>query len=497
MKWMQEFTNLLQIKDKSSYRKDFNTHINLLVLNRSRLISMTVLILAPFFLIFDILLIHSNADRSYLIHLLVIHISSLVISVIYLFLYKKIIKIDSLILYVPRSFVLFYVFIGTISSLNSQRLSGNIYAYVIHTFIASALLIQKPIYMLIIYITNHILFVGGMFLISNNYYELLTINMNALILLGISFLFSIYNYSLQLKDYTNHIQLKESQENFRRLFEINPFSVLITRFADGKIIEMSEKAKKLLEVKPEETECMNITSFYVNEDSRAHFTQELLQKGRIQSHVDEYRINGRVVWAYTNHEIIEYKGERCILSGIVDITDIRRVEEELSKYASIDMMTGLLNRRMGIQTIGELMDSTKDTCTDFALCFADLNDLKYVNDTFGHNEGDNYIKSFCNIVSSRLSKKDYFFRMGGDEFIILFVGNTAEEGEAIWKQILEGFALKNQSNTNYQIVASHGISYFSKGMNLTLESLIEQADGKMYQEKSKYKQLVNKTNKNN
>lgn len=492
MKWIQEFINLLHIKDKSSYRKDFNTHINLLVLKRSRLISMAVLILAPFFLIFDILLAHSHADRSYLIHLIGIHVSSLLVSVIYLCLYKKIIKIDSLILYIPRSFVLFYVFLGTVSSLNSQRLSGNIYAYIIHTFIASALLIQKPVYMLIIYITNHILFVGGMLLISNNYYELLTINMNALILLSISFLFSIYNYGLQLKDYANHIQLKESQENFRRLFEINPFSVLITRFEDGKIIEMSEKAKKLLEVKPEETECMNITSFYANEDSRSHFTQELLQKGRIQSHVDEYRIHGRIVWAYTNHEIIEYKGKRCILSGIVDITDIRRVEEELSKYASIDMMTGLLNRRMGIQTIGALMDSTKDTCTDFTLCFADLNDLKYVNDTFGHNEGDNYIKSFCKIVNSKLSKKDYFFRMGGDEFIILFVGNTVEEAEAIWKQILEGFARKNQSNANYQIVVSHGLSYFSKGMNLTLEHLIEQADGKMYQEKSKYKQLVNK-----
>lgn len=488
MKWMQEFINFLQIKDKNSYQKDFNTHINLLVLNRSRLISIMVLILTPFFLIFDILLIYSDADHSYLIHLFGIHVSSLVISVIYLSLYKKIIKIDSLILYVPRSFVLFYVFLGTISSLNSQRLSGNIYAYVIHTFIASALLIQKPLYMLIIYITNHILFVGGMLLISNNYYEVLTINMNALILLVISFLFSIYNYVLQLKDYTNHIQLKESREHFRRLFEFNPFSVLITRFEDGKIIEISEKAKKLLEIKPEEIQCMNITSFYANEDRRSHFTQELLQKERIQNHVEEYRINGRIVWAYTNHEIIEYKGDRCILSGIVDITDIRRVEEELSKYASIDMMTGLLNRRMGIQTIGELMDFTKDICTDFALCFADLNDLKYVNDTFGHNEGDNYIKSFCEVVNSKLSEKDYFFRMGGDEFIILFVGNTIEEGEAVWKQILEGFALKNQSNANYQIAVSHGISHFTKGMNLTLEALIEQADGKMYQEKSQYKQ---------
>jgi diguanylate cyclase (GGDEF)-like protein len=194
------------------------------------------------------------------------------------------------------------------------------------------------------------------------------------------------------------------------------------------------------------------------------------------------------MWVTANYELIDYHGEKCILTGIMDITEIRKAEEEMSHYASIDSLTGILNRRTGFLKLEELIEISKAGFLEFVLCFLDINNLKYVNDSFGHSEGDRYILTLCNIIKEKLGDEDIFFRMGGDEFIIIFKDKNEVQAELIWDRIKNEFDRRNeQDEFTYNIMASHGLFYYCSGMDINPDQIIDKADKFMYEEKQRFK----------
>jgi PleD family two-component response regulator len=98
--------------------------------------------------------------------------------------------------------------------------------------------------------------------------------------------------------------------------------------------------------------------------------------------------HGDSKWVMINYELLEYQSESCILAGITDITDLKAVEHELSLHASMDILTGNLNRRSGMKKLQLELLRAKNNDTSFLLCFIDINSLKLVNDQYGHREGD-------------------------------------------------------------------------------------------------------------
>lgn len=486
MKWIKEITDLFKFELSNRTNENFTNYYNLLVMKRIRLISIGVFILTPFFLYYDNLLIIKGAKFDFTLFLIIGHAFCLLVSGLYLLFYNKLIKKNILMHLVPKIYTFLYVLIGALSSINSQRLTGNINSYIVMMLIAAALLTQRTIYMFLIYGINHLIFIIGMGIMIQDPYILITKHMNSMAMLGISFLFSVYNYRFLFKDYMNHIKLKQSEENFRWLFDMSPFPVFITHLSDGRILELSEKAKEFIGLH-NVTEDINIKNFYMETESRERLKKELIQKGSVRNRIDKFVMNGELVWIYANHELIEYGEEQCIVSGIVDITELHKVEEELAKYASIDMLTGIYNRRMGIDKINELINCSKNDGREFILCFIDINDLKLVNDVYGHNEGDNYIKLVCELIKLELDEDDYFFRMGGDEFIIIFLDKESSEVEGIWAKIVKHF---NELNANeYKITASHGLFHYKPGMEVTMNEIIEYADKMMYKEKQLYKEV--------
>lgn len=140
------------------------------------------------------------------------------------------------------------------------------------------------------------------------------------------------------------------------------------------------------------------------------------------------------------------------------------------------------------------MEEAKDSTIEFVLCFLDINNLKKVNDTYGHTEGDRYIITLCEMVQSKIQEEDIFFRLGGDEFIIIFRDKNKIQAENIWNEIKEQLIAKNEQEKNpYQIMASHGLVYYSSDLEIDLEEIIEKADKLMYKEKRKTKKDSMKT----
>ncbi|MDF2802722.1 MAG: diguanylate cyclase/phosphodiesterase with sensor [Anaerocolumna sp.] len=485
--------NTLSKKHHIKSEVEFEKYNNLLVLGRIRIISLATIFMGIIFYSFDYITAKNGVDKMYITTIVILHTVCILFSLIYLFVHSKITKnnnYNKLISLVPVIYTFLYVLMGVLSSINSQRHTGNIYSFVCLSIVAAVGFTLKPCFMLIIYGVNYIIFIKGIESASQSFDLLMVKQLNATTMTGIAILFSYFFYKLRLNDYITNMKLIESEENFRKLFYVNPFPVFITRIKDGKIIKASEQALKIMGITEEDLDKFDYFGMQIKEDSRIALIEEVGKKQSIYNRIVEYEINGKSMWVTANYELINYSGEECIITGFMDITEIRKVEEELSEYAFIDVLTGVLNRRMGIRKVEELTQKAKNLGLEFILCFFDMNDLKSVNDTYGHGQGDNYIRAFCSTVIEEISLEDIFFRMGGDEFIIVFTQSTLVEAEDIWERIISRFyQISREMNISIKRAASHGFYHYKAGIDITLEEMIEKADKHMYEEKQIHKNI--------
>ncbi len=161
-----------------------------------------------------------------------------------------------------------------------------------------------------------------------------------------------------------------------------------------------------------------------------------------------------------------------------------KAEEELLILAITDQLTGLHNRR-GFLSLAEqqlrLSDRTKDR---MVLFLADMDGLKWINDTLGHKEGDNAIIEVAMVLKETFRSSDIIARMGGDEFAVLAI-DTTEVNSEIFTGRLQSLidAHNNQENRNYKLSISVGCSFYDPENPCSIDELMVQADQLMYEEK--------------
>lgn len=164
---------------------------------------------------------------------------------------------------------------------------------------------------------------------------------------------------------------------------------------------------------------------------------------------------------------------------------LKKVEE----YATYDGMTGLLNRRVGLLFLEEDIKNTDRKGTPFTIGYIDINDLKIVNDTYGHEEGDYLILASTRLIKESIRETDILCRLGGDEFFAILHECTIEQAEKIWQKIVKKIENFNSKGLKpYQISLSHGFVQYNPREGKTADQLITEADARMYIEKEKYKQ---------
>ncbi|MFL6559029.1 MAG: GGDEF domain-containing protein, partial [Bacillus sp. (in: firmicutes)] len=195
-------------------------------------------------------------------------------------------------------------------------------------------------------------------------------------------------------------------------------------------------------------------------------------------------------WVMLSLELVDYLEEPCILIGVTDITDLKKNEEELFKHASIDMLTGVLNRRSGMEILNQQL-SGGSVSQEFIICYIDINDLKKTNDRFGHSTGDDLIKTCCDTINRHITHEDILFRLGGDEFIIVFFQKQMNDVRGLMNTMKLGFEEINKKQQKpYAISASYGFYHYKPGTVITLEKILEMADQEMYKEKSVHKSIA-------
>ncbi len=170
---------------------------------------------------------------------------------------------------------------------------------------------------------------------------------------------------------------------------------------------------------------------------------------------------------------------------IAALVALNKNEKERIKYFSeYDVLTGVYNRRAGFERLTQLYK--KSTCKScmISICFIDINGLKEVNDALGHDAGDELIRSVVSGIKENIRKNDFVARLGGDEFLIIFEGLDENKSEDIWKYIVKYYDNVNETeNRKYLISVSHGIESFQINSSQYIDTIVNSADEKMYNEK--------------
>jgi diguanylate cyclase (GGDEF)-like protein len=166
-----------------------------------------------------------------------------------------------------------------------------------------------------------------------------------------------------------------------------------------------------------------------------------------------------------------------------DISEQRRQAQQLASLSITDELTGLHNRRGFMLLAEQHLRLAARNKTRFALMFADLNGLKTINDTLGHDMGDDAIGSAARVLRRTLRQSDILARIGGDEFVALVSVPTALGVRTVEERILAAVLEENELNPDYELSLSLGISIFDPDNPRSLQELIAEADERMYSQK--------------
>ncbi len=157
----------------------------------------------------------------------------------------------------------------------------------------------------------------------------------------------------------------------------------------------------------------------------------------------------------------------------------KQLEEKLEKLAYFDSLSGAYSRGYGLSLLERELKFARRRKTPFLLAYIDVDNLKNINDSFSHEEGDQALKKVVVVLKSSLREIDIICRIGGDEFLVIFPESSTNDVPLIREKL-------NQTlNKPYNIGFGVGISCYNPNHPQFIEELISIADKNMYKEKNK------------
>ncbi|TQV86859.1 GGDEF domain-containing protein [Aliikangiella coralliicola] len=164
--------------------------------------------------------------------------------------------------------------------------------------------------------------------------------------------------------------------------------------------------------------------------------------------------------------------------------EVDRLEVEKKKAATYDSLTGLLNRRAFIQSCNSIFELAKRNKQHCCLIAIDIDFFKKINDTFGHQAGDNVLAEFGNIAKTHAKTCDLAGRLGGEEFAFFLPKTSLQQAKILAEKLLSAAKTAEiiYDNAKIQLTISIGIAT-TNGQSHTLQNLLKNADQALYHAK--------------
>ena len=287
--------------------------------------------------------------------------------------------------------------------------------------------------------------------------------------------------------------LLESERRFRTAFNGAGTGMALVGI-DGRFLRVNDELVRITGYSEEELLETSFIAITHSEDQAAgrSLIRRMLSGGQ-RTFLGEQRYvhkTGTVVWVLVSSSLVVDDADRPLyfITQIQDITERKRAEDLLEHQALHDPMTGLPNRTLLLDRLTHAMARCRRTGRVAAVLFMDLDRLKLVNDSMGHEAGDSLLTAVARRIETILRPQDTAARHGGDEFVIVCEDLESPQhavviAERLGEVLAAPFAL---SAGEAYVTASIGIAV-SRSAGDTPESLLRDADAAMYRAKEKGK----------
>ncbi|MBN2200298.1 MAG: GGDEF domain-containing protein, partial [Candidatus Aminicenantes bacterium] len=295
---------------------------------------------------------------------------------------------------------------------------------------------------------------------------------------------------------------KENGERYRALLEHLPVGIYRTT-PEGRIVEFNRALGEILgAAKPADLLRVNVRNLYVKARDRDEHLRRLEKKPIVFKEFEFKRLDGSKVWVRDHPRAVKDARGRivCYDGIIVDITARKRAEKQLhkaltdleranKKYLSqslTDDLTRLYNRRGFFSFAQQLFRIAKRVRNPLCLVFLDIDNLKVINDTWGHKEGDRALFEFGNILKETFRESDVIGRVGGDEFAVLVLLPTRDQGRLLLERLQDRLeAFNRRRRKKFSLEASMGVVWCDPEQRRSLQNLLMAADRRMYWNKQR------------
>lgn len=196
------------------------------------------------------------------------------------------------------------------------------------------------------------------------------------------------------------------------------------------------------------------------------------------------------VWKFNSVKLTESVEEPIILGHAQDVSEMREMQKQFENQSLTDDLTGLYNRR-GFLMLAERrlrVIRAEGKQAGVFMIFADMDGLKQINDTYGHEQGSLAIKRMSELLAGSLRGSDVIARLGGDEFVVLVVDERDETQEIVARRLEEKIKRYNeQKNHPFDLSLSVGVTPVDLQVQISIEELLRRADERMYEQKRRKK----------
>ncbi len=279
-------------------------------------------------------------------------------------------------------------------------------------------------------------------------------------------------------------QLRESEQNFRRLFD-SMQDVYYRTDALGIVQHVGPGVRRVLGYEPHEIEGRTAESYYPHSADRDAFKVAILDKGEVSDFPGQMvRRDGTVIdISISSHALYDHAGHFAGVEGVYrDVTQRKNLERELQRLATTDMLTGMANRRAFLECAEAVYERSRSNGEPLTLLMLDLDHFKSINDRFGHLEGDRALVEFAQAVKSQLRASDAVGRLGGEEFGVLLPLTALAEGMEVATRIMNSIRalqLTDDAANPYRITSSLGMGAFRQS-DRSLRDMLDRADQALY-----------------
>jgi len=267
----------------------------------------------------------------------------------------------------------------------------------------------------------------------------------------------------------------------------------------GKEITIEELCQEFSNALPKSWQYPEITCTRIVNGGKEFRTENFVESLWMQSAPIKVHgsAEGRIEVVYLEERPEEYEGpflkeEGLLINALAErlghITDRKRMEAEILALSITDQLTGLHNRRGFLSLAEQQLKLSDRNKRGMQLYFADLDGLKWINDTLGHEEGDKALIEAATVLKETFRASDIIARLGGDEYAALAVDILDAKAE-IFTARLQSLIdkLNNQENRRYRLSISVGCSYYDPEHPCSIDELMASADKLMYEQKQNKK----------